>query len=42
LTLNPRFTNGVLRAVLSAEAPLVKSIGLPFGLTVTALARKEA
>jgi SAM-dependent methyltransferase len=42
LTLNPGPLNGVLRAVLSAEAPLVKSIGLPFGLTVTALARKDA
>jgi SAM-dependent methyltransferase len=41
LTLNPGSVNGVLRAILSAEAPLVKSIGLPFGLTVTALARKD-
>ena len=40
LTLNPGRTNGVFRAVLSAEAPLVKSTGLPFGLTITALARK--
>jgi ubiquinone/menaquinone biosynthesis C-methylase UbiE len=42
LTLNPGTTNGMLRTVLSAEAPLVKSIGLPFGLTVAALARKDA
>jgi SAM-dependent methyltransferase len=42
LTLNPGTTNGLLRAVLSAEAPLVKSSGLPFGLTVIALARKDA
>lgn len=42
LTLNPGVTNGLLRAVLSAEAPLVKSSGLPFGLTVIALACKEA
>jgi SAM-dependent methyltransferase len=42
LTLNPGTLNGVLRAILSAEAPLVKSIGLPFGLTITALARKDA
>jgi SAM-dependent methyltransferase len=41
LTLNPGMTNGLLRAILSAEAPLIKSTGLPFGLTVTALARKE-
>ncbi len=41
LTLNPGPSNGVLRAILSAEAPLIKSIGLPFGLTVTALARKD-
>ena len=42
LTLTPGAVNGVLRTILSAEAPLVKSIGLPFGLTVTALARKDA
>lgn len=41
LTLNPGPINGLLRTILSAEAPLIKSIGLPFGLTVTALARKE-
>jgi SAM-dependent methyltransferase len=41
LTLNPGITNGLLRAILSAEAPLIASRGLPFGLTVTALARKE-
>jgi SAM-dependent methyltransferase len=41
LTLSPGAVNGVLRAILSAEAPLITSIGLPFGLTVTALARKE-
>jgi SAM-dependent methyltransferase len=41
LTLNPGPSNGVLRAILSAEAPLIATRGLPFGLTVTALARKE-
>jgi len=41
LTLNPGPTNGLLRAILSAEAPLIASRGLPFGLTVTTLARKE-
>ena len=40
LTLDPGSLNGVLRAILSAEAPLVSTIGLPFGLTVVALARK--
>ncbi len=40
LTLKPGPLNGVLRAILSAEAPLVRSIGLPFGLTVVALAQK--
>jgi SAM-dependent methyltransferase len=40
LTLDPGPLNGVLRQVLSAEAPLVRSIGLPFGLTVVALAQK--
>jgi SAM-dependent methyltransferase len=42
LTLNPGPANGVLRAILSAEAPLIASRGLPFGLTVTALGRKES
>jgi SAM-dependent methyltransferase len=41
LTLDPGLMNGVLRAILSAEAPLVSRIGLPFGLTVVALARKD-
>ena len=41
LTLDPGPLNGVLRGILSAEAPLVRSIGLPFGLTVVALARKN-
>jgi SAM-dependent methyltransferase len=41
LTLDPGPLNGVLRAILSAEAPLVRSIGLPFGLTVVVLARKN-
>ena len=30
LTLDPGPMNGVLRAILSAEAPLITSIGLPF------------
>lgn len=42
LTLAPGFTNGVLRTVLSVEAPLVRSRGLPFGLTITTLARNDA
>jgi SAM-dependent methyltransferase len=41
LTIDPGPFNGVLRGILSAEAPLVRSIGLPFGLTVVALARKN-
>lgn len=41
LTLNPGPANAMLRAILSAEAPLITSSGLPFGLTVTALGRKE-
>ncbi len=41
LTLDPGFTNGIFRSVLSAEAPLISQVGLPFGLTVVALARKE-
>lgn len=42
LTLDPGPLNGVLRGVLSAEAPLIRSIGLPFGLTVVTLARKDS
>jgi SAM-dependent methyltransferase len=42
LTLDPGPLNGVLCSILSAEAPLVSSIGLPFGLTVVALACKDA
>ncbi len=42
LTLNPGTINGVLCSILSAEVPLIKSVGLPFGLTVTVLARKDA
>jgi SAM-dependent methyltransferase len=40
LTLNPGGLNGMFKTILSAEAPLVRSIGLPFGLTIAALARK--
>jgi len=41
LTLDPGLLNGVLRSILAAEAPVVSSVGLPFGLTVAALARKD-
>jgi ubiquinone/menaquinone biosynthesis C-methylase UbiE len=41
LTLDPGPMNGVLCSILSAEAPLVSAVGLPFGLTVVALARKD-
>ena len=41
LTLDPGPLNGVLRAVLGAEAPLIITTGLPFGLTVAALARRD-
>ena len=40
LTLDPGRLNGLLAGILSAEAPLIRSRGLPFGLTVVALARK--
>ena len=42
LTLSPGPINGILRSILSAEAPLVSTVGLPAGLTVVALARKDA
>lgn len=35
----PRF-NGVLRAILRSETPFIRSIGLPLGSSVVALARK--
>ncbi len=41
LTLDPGPLNRILGAILSAEAPLVSTVGLPFGLTVVALARKD-
>jgi SAM-dependent methyltransferase len=40
LTLGMGPFNGLLRVVLTAEAPLVAGCGLPFGLTMVALARK--
>jgi hypothetical protein len=40
LTLDPGPFNGVLCAILSAEALLIRSVRLPFGLTVVALAQK--
>ncbi len=40
LTLDPGPLNGVLRSILSAEAPLIRSVGLPFGLTVVAVGRR--
>jgi SAM-dependent methyltransferase len=40
LTLSASGLNGVFRTILSAEAPLVRSTGLPFGLTIAALACK--
>jgi SAM-dependent methyltransferase len=41
LTVNLGALNGVLRAILSAESPLIRTVGLPFGLTVVALAVKD-
>jgi SAM-dependent methyltransferase len=41
LTLDPGPWNGILRTILSAEAPLVGKVGLPFGLTVVAVARQD-
>jgi SAM-dependent methyltransferase len=40
LTLGVGPFNGLLAAILSAEAPLVARKGLPFGLTVVAVGRK--
>jgi len=41
LTLGTGPFNGLLRALLSSEAPLIARGHLPFGLTLVALARKE-
>jgi SAM-dependent methyltransferase len=40
LTIGMGPFNGLLRAILTAEAPLVARGGFPFGLTIVALARK--
>ncbi len=40
LTLPVGPLNRVFRAVLSAEAPLVRTVSLPFGMTLVVLARK--
>jgi SAM-dependent methyltransferase len=40
LTLPTGVLNSVFRKLLSAEAPLVRRTGLPFGMTLVALARK--
>lgn len=34
------FFNGLFKGILSSEAPLIAGFGLPFGLTVVAVARK--
>lgn len=38
----PRWLGGLLRRVLSGEAPWLERHGFPFGLTVVAIGRKEA
>lgn len=40
LTISTGLMNSAFRAVLSAEAPFVRTTSLPFGLTLVALARK--
>ena len=40
LAIDPGPLNRVFRAILYAEAPLVRSVGLPFGLTVVAVGRR--
>ncbi len=42
LTLSPGPLNPLFEKILSAEAPLVSTTGLPFGLTAVALARKDS
>ncbi|MFC1740453.1 class I SAM-dependent methyltransferase [Pseudomonadota bacterium] len=40
LTISTAFLNTLFHRVLAAESPFIRTIGLPFGLTVIALARK--
>lgn len=40
LTISTGVTNTLFKGLLTAEGPVVRSIGLPFGLTVISLARK--
>ena len=42
LTVGSAMLNTPMRLILSLEAPLIARTGLPFGLTVVALARKQA
>jgi len=41
LTIPTGFSNSVFQALLTAEGPLIRTIGMPFGLTAIALARKR-
>jgi SAM-dependent methyltransferase len=41
LTLNAGTFNQVLRNILALEAPLVSRVGLPFGLSVIAVGRRQ-
>jgi ubiquinone/menaquinone biosynthesis C-methylase UbiE len=41
LTLDPGPLNKVFRSILYAESPLIRTVGLPFGLTVVAVARRS-
>ena len=41
LTISTGFVNRVFATVLRAEAPFVRTTGLPFGLTLVALARRQ-
>ena len=41
LTLSPGPLNRLFRTILYAESPLIRSVGLPFGLTVVAVARRS-
>ena len=41
LSLETGFWNNLFRTILEAESPLIRTIGLPFGLTVIALAQKS-
>jgi hypothetical protein len=40
--LHPGWSNGILRRIFMAEAPLLRRVDAPFGVSILAVARKPA